>query len=64
MDPVTRTMIRAGVGTIVNPLDLFAIETAVRLEEASTRRGPQVRDRELTWGRGTFPGWSRCEEDA
>jgi len=34
MDPVTGTMIRAGVGTIVNPLDLFAIETAVRLKEA------------------------------
>jgi len=34
MDPVTRIMIRAGVGTDVNPLDLFAIETAVRLKEA------------------------------
>lgn len=34
MDPVTGTMIRAGVGTVVNPLDLFAIETAVRLKEA------------------------------
>ncbi len=34
MDPVTGTMIRAGVGTVVNPLDLFAIETAIRLREA------------------------------
>ena len=34
MDPVTGTMIRAGVGTVVNPLDLFAIELAVRLKEA------------------------------
>jgi electron transfer flavoprotein beta subunit len=34
MDPVTGTMIRAGVGTVVNPLDLYAIETALRLREA------------------------------
>jgi len=34
MDPVTGTMIRSGVSTVVNPLDLFAIETAVRLKEA------------------------------
>ncbi len=34
MDPKTGTMIRDGVETVVNPLDLFAIETALRLEEA------------------------------
>ena len=34
MDPDTGTMIRAGVGTVVNPLDLYAIETALRLREA------------------------------
>ncbi len=34
MDPDTGTMIRAGVGTVVNPLDLYAIETALRLKEA------------------------------
>jgi electron transfer flavoprotein beta subunit len=34
MDPETGTMIRAGVGTVVNPLDLYAIETALRLKEA------------------------------
>jgi electron transfer flavoprotein beta subunit len=34
MDPVTGTMIRDGVGTVVNPLDLYAIETALRLKEA------------------------------
>lgn len=34
MDPKTGTMIRAGVGTVVNPLDLYAIETALRLREA------------------------------
>jgi len=33
MDPVTGTMIRAGVETVVNPLDLYAIETALRLKE-------------------------------
>jgi len=33
MDPETGTMIRAGVETVVNPLDLYAIETAIRLKE-------------------------------
>jgi len=34
MDPTTGTMIRAGTNTVVNPLDLNAIETALRLREA------------------------------
>jgi len=33
MDPVTGTVIRAGVETVVNPLDLYALETALRLKE-------------------------------
>jgi electron transfer flavoprotein beta subunit len=33
MDPVTGTMIRAGIENVVNPLDLYAIETALRLKE-------------------------------
>ena len=33
MDPETGTMIREGVEAIVNPLDLYAIETALRLKE-------------------------------
>jgi electron transfer flavoprotein beta subunit len=33
MDPKTGTMIRDGVETVVNPLDLFAIEAALRLRE-------------------------------
>lgn len=33
MDPDTGTMIRSGVETVVNPLDLYAIETAIRLKE-------------------------------
>ena len=33
MDAVTGTVIRAGVETVVNPLDLYAIETALRLKE-------------------------------
>ncbi|MCL2008360.1 MAG: electron transfer flavoprotein subunit beta/FixA family protein [Treponema sp.] len=33
MDPITGTVIRAGVETVVNPLDLYAIETALRLKE-------------------------------
>ena len=33
MDPETGTMIRSGVETVVNPLDLYAIETAIRLKE-------------------------------
>ena len=34
MDEETGTMIRAGVTAIVNPLDLYAIETALTLKEA------------------------------
>lgn len=34
MDPTTGTMIRAGTNSVVNPLDLYAIETALRLREA------------------------------
>jgi electron transfer flavoprotein beta subunit len=33
MDPATGTVIRAGVETVVNPLDLYAIETALVLKE-------------------------------
>ena len=33
MDPATGTVIRSGVETVVNPLDLYAIETALRLRE-------------------------------
>jgi len=33
MDPVTGTVIRVGVETVVNPLDLYAIETALTLKE-------------------------------
>jgi len=33
MDEETGTMIREGVESIINPLDLYAIETAIRLKE-------------------------------
>lgn len=33
MDPVTGTVMRAGVESVVNPLDLYALETALRLRE-------------------------------
>ncbi len=33
MDPATGTVIRAGVETVVNPLDLYALEAALRLKE-------------------------------
>jgi electron transfer flavoprotein beta subunit len=33
MDPETGTVIRAGVETVVNPLDLYALETAIVLKE-------------------------------
>lgn len=39
MDPETGTMIRTGVEAIVNPLDLYAIEVALRLRD---RRDGQV----------------------
>lgn len=35
MDEKTGTMIREGVEAIINPLDLYAIETAIRLREAA-----------------------------
>lgn len=34
MDPETGTVIRAGVETVVNPLDLYALEAALRLKES------------------------------
>ncbi len=34
MDSVTGTIIREGVESIINPLDLYAIETAIQLREA------------------------------
>jgi len=34
MDKATGTVIRTGVETVVNPLDLYAIETAIRLKES------------------------------
>lgn len=33
MDPVTGTMIRGGVEAIINPLDLYALEMALRMKE-------------------------------
>jgi electron transfer flavoprotein beta subunit len=33
MDPLTGTMVRTGVEAIINPLDLYAIEAALRLRE-------------------------------
>jgi electron transfer flavoprotein beta subunit len=35
MDEATGTMVREGVDAIVNPLDLYAVETALRLRESS-----------------------------
>nr|PZN04338.1 MAG: electron transfer flavoprotein subunit beta [Bacillota bacterium] len=35
MDPKTGTMVREGVESIINPLDLYAIEEAIRLKEKS-----------------------------
>ena len=34
IDPVTKTLIRTGVPSIVNPFDAYALEQAVRLKEA------------------------------
>lgn len=34
MDAETGTMIRDGVETIVNPLDLYAVETALQLRQS------------------------------
>ncbi len=53
MDPVTGTMVREGVDTIVNPLDLYAIELAIRLKEKHGGRvtaftmGPPAADKAL-----------------
>lgn len=38
MDPETGTMIRTGVEAIINPLDLYAIEAALRLRETLDAR--------------------------
>jgi len=41
MDEATGTMIREGVEAIINPLDLYAIEIAIRLRERAVLRDPQ-----------------------
>jgi electron transfer flavoprotein beta subunit len=52
-DPDTKTMIRAGVATAINPFDLFAIEEGLRLRERHGGRvtvmtmGPPAAQREL-----------------
>ncbi|HPK41765.1 MAG TPA: electron transfer flavoprotein subunit beta/FixA family protein, partial [Candidatus Cloacimonadota bacterium] len=33
IDPITNTLVREGVESIINPFDLYAIEEAVRLKE-------------------------------
>ena len=38
IDPVTKTLIREGVPSIVNPFDAFALELAVRLKEKNGGR--------------------------
>lgn len=53
MDPETGTMVRSGVEAIVNPLDLYAIEAALRLREAhggqvvALSMGPPAADKAL-----------------
>ncbi|HPN89138.1 MAG TPA: electron transfer flavoprotein subunit beta, partial [Candidatus Omnitrophota bacterium] len=33
IDPVTNTLVREGVQSIINPFDMYAIEEGVRLKE-------------------------------
>ncbi len=42
MDEETGTMIREGIEAIVNPLDLYAIETAIRIKESQEERTCEV----------------------
>ena len=52
-DPETKTMVRAGVATIINPFDLFAIEEGLRQRErhggtvTAITMGPLAAKREL-----------------
>lgn len=46
VDPVTNTLIRKGVPSIVNPADLNAVETAVKLKEEN----PDSVITLLSWG--------------
>ena len=50
IDPVTNTLIRTGVPSIMNPFDAYAVEQALRLKEESgghvtvvTMGPPQIR---------------------
>jgi len=47
MDSETGTMVRTGLEMVINPLDLYAVEEAVRIRE---RRGGDVRITALTMG--------------
>jgi len=42
MDPATGTLIRKGVETVVNPLDLYAIETALTIKERFFQDGGDI----------------------
>ena len=47
MDPETGTMVRTGLEMVINPLDLYAVEEAVRIRE---RSGEDLRITALTMG--------------
>ena len=38
IDPVTNTLIRAGVPSIVNPFDAYALEIAARIKDVTHRK--------------------------
>jgi len=42
MDKETGTMIRSGSKSIVNPLDLYALETGLRLKEVQNARNEKI----------------------
>ncbi len=57
IDPVTNTLVREGVESILNPFDAYAVEEAVRLKEAKeecNRRSVWAKPVESTQRKGVL----------
>ena len=52
IDPVTNTLIRAGVPSIVNPFDAYALEIAARIKDVTPEDHPSFHGSKT--GRSSF----------
>ena len=50
INPETKTLMREGVGTQINPFDLYALEEAVRIKERRAKEGLETKVTVITMG--------------